>query len=60
MQTEVLVTSLQFLEKPRQDVESKTNGNGETGDLPNMTNEYPTPRKKTLLYFKFGARRAVM
>jgi hypothetical protein len=60
MQTEVLMTFLQFLEKPRQDVQSKTNGNDETGDLPNLTNEYPTLRKKTLLYFKFGARMAVL
>lgn len=48
------------LEKPRQDVQPKTSGNDETGDLPNMKNEYPLLRRKTLLYFEFGACRAVL
>jgi hypothetical protein len=48
------------LVKPRQDVQPKTSGNDETGNLPNMKNEYPLLRRKTLLYFKFGACGAVL
>jgi hypothetical protein len=47
------------LEKPRQYIQPKTSGNDETGDLPNMKNEYPLLRRKTLLYFEFGASRAL-
>jgi hypothetical protein len=47
------------LEK-RQELQPKTSGNDETGDLPNMKNEYPLLRRKTLLYFEFGACRAVL
>ena len=48
------------LEKSRHDVQPKTSGNDETGDLPNIKNEYPLLRRKTLLCFKFGACRAVL
>jgi len=60
MQTEVLVTLSSVLEKQCQAVHSKTCGNDETGDLPNKKNEYPVLRRKTLLYFKFDACRAVL
>jgi hypothetical protein len=48
------------LKKPRQNVQPKTSGNDETRDLPSMKNEYPPLRRETLLYFKFGACKAVL